>query len=137
MVANGEDIFSEESCNGVHLQLQQLSLHVNFYVLPLGGCEVILRSEWLDTLDVIHWHYRQRRIEFNWKGEDYVLQGLTSEQITIPEAGKEGKEIKKRKMLYMIQVKSHLAAANEEGTKAKPEMHPDMEILIHKYDSIF
>ena len=49
---------------------------LDFNVLHLGGCEVILGTQWLSTLGVISWNFRLLTMEFMHLGKRVFLKGL-------------------------------------------------------------
>ena len=49
---------------------------LDFNVLHLGGCEVILGTQWLSTLGVISWNFRLLTMEFLYLGKRVFLKGL-------------------------------------------------------------
>ena len=56
-VANGEEILSEGKCTYVCLILQGNTFCSEFFVLTLGGCDVVLGVQWLRTLGPIVWDF--------------------------------------------------------------------------------
>lgn len=50
IVANGAKIPFEGCCHSVPFRLQGHSIVTNFYLLTLGGCDIVLGVEWLRTL---------------------------------------------------------------------------------------
>ena len=47
VVSNGERLLSPGRCNGVKLPLQGIPIEVDFFLLPLEGCDVVLGVQWL------------------------------------------------------------------------------------------
>eukprot|EP00268_Persea_americana_P035610 TRINITY_DN35107_c0_g1_i1.p1 TRINITY_DN35107_c0_g1~~TRINITY_DN35107_c0_g1_i1.p1 ORF type:complete len:133 (+),score=10.17 TRINITY_DN35107_c0_g1_i1:282-680(+) len=47
MVANGERLSSKGKCVDVTLTIQGLIVTAVFFLLPLGGCDVVLGAHWL------------------------------------------------------------------------------------------
>ena len=63
-VADGTIIKTLGSCHGVNITLQGHRFVLDFNVLHLGGCEVILGTQWLSTLGVISWNFQLLTMEF-------------------------------------------------------------------------
>ena len=57
MVASGERLTSLGKCKQTQLSLQGNSIFVDFYLLPLEGCDVVLGAQWLSTLGPIEWDF--------------------------------------------------------------------------------
>ena len=45
-------------------------------VLPLGGCDVVLGTQWLYTLGLIQWDFQHLTMEFVLDGKPVLLKGL-------------------------------------------------------------
>ena len=52
-VANGEVLRTHGLCKDVSIGLQGYQFFVQLHVLPMGGCDLILGTQWLSTLRVI------------------------------------------------------------------------------------
>ena len=50
MVADGKKIENVGKCHKVKLQMQEYNLESYFFVVPLGGFDVVLGIQWLQTL---------------------------------------------------------------------------------------
>ena len=75
-VADGTVLKTLGSCHGVNITLQGQKFVLDFNVLHLGGCEVILGTQWLSTLGVISWNFRLLTMEFMHLGKRVFLKGL-------------------------------------------------------------
>lgn len=56
-VANGATIQSEGRCSSVPIKVQGNLILTDLYVIPLGGCDVVLGVTWLRTLGPILWDF--------------------------------------------------------------------------------
>ena len=61
---------------------------LDFNVLHLGDCEVILGTQWLSTLGVISWDFQLLTMEFLHLGKRMFLKGLQPASSTISDASK-------------------------------------------------
>ena len=50
MVADGKKIDNVGKCHKVKLQMQEYNLESDFFVLPLGGIDMVLGIQWLQIL---------------------------------------------------------------------------------------
>jgi hypothetical protein len=76
-VANGERIRSEGRCNGVQVCLNKAEFVIEFFLIPMEGCEVVLGAQWLQVLGPILWDFSKLNMKFMWKGNEVELWGLT------------------------------------------------------------
>jgi hypothetical protein len=56
-VANGATIQSELRTDSILLKVQGNTIVTNFYIITLGGCDIVLGVEWLQTLGPILWDF--------------------------------------------------------------------------------
>ena len=85
-VANGIIIKTLGSCLGVTITIQGYQFVIDFNVLHLGGCEVVLGTQWLSTLGEISWDFQLLTMKFMYLGKRVFLQGLQTAPSTISEA---------------------------------------------------
>ena len=48
----------------------------NLHVLTLGGCDVVLGTQWLCTLGLISWDFKQLMMGFMYQDKQIWLQGI-------------------------------------------------------------
>ena len=53
MIANGGTLPCKGKCRNVHISIGDYNLCSNMFAMPLGGCDVILGTQWLRTLGPI------------------------------------------------------------------------------------
>ena len=53
MVDNGQVINTKGECKEVKFIMQGLHMKVNFNLLELGGCGIMLGTQWLSTLGMM------------------------------------------------------------------------------------
>ncbi|KAK0595142.1 hypothetical protein LWI29_003937 [Acer saccharum] len=78
VVANGKKLASKGLCKGIRLVIQGVPMEVDFYLLPLGGYDVILGAQWLRLLGPILWDFNKLLIKFRIKRKVLELQGEAS-----------------------------------------------------------
>ncbi|KAF5472135.1 hypothetical protein F2P56_008875 [Juglans regia] len=79
-VANGQLLESMGKCVAVPLSIQSIPFTVDFFTLPLGGCDAVLGIQWLSTLSPILWDFVNLSMQFQCNGQDISLKGLTVPQ---------------------------------------------------------
>ena len=63
-VANGDLIRTKGECKDLLLKMRGNEFMVNLHVLILGGCNVVLGTQWLCTLGLISWDFKQLMMGF-------------------------------------------------------------------------
>ena len=64
MVANGSTLPCKEKCCSVCISIVDYSLRSNMFSIPLGGCSMILGTQWLCTLGPILWDFAELWMHF-------------------------------------------------------------------------
>jgi len=82
-VANGDSLCSTGKCVDITFHIQGNTYHTDFYVLTLGGCDIVLGVQWLSTLGLILWAFVKLRMEFNLLDSRHVLQGITPTKVSL------------------------------------------------------
>jgi hypothetical protein len=82
-VANGATILSEGRCKSVSLRVQGHSITIDFYLIPLGGCDVVLGVEWLRTLGPILWDFFSMTMQFGQGSNLTLFKGLNPTGLTM------------------------------------------------------
>ncbi|KAJ0103623.1 hypothetical protein Patl1_06047 [Pistacia atlantica] len=72
-VANGDTLFSIGKCEDIQFHMQGNTFRIDFYVLTLGECDIVLGVQWLRTLGPILWDFVQLRMEFSLLDFKHVL----------------------------------------------------------------
>uniref|UniRef100_A0A2N9EMM8 RNA-directed DNA polymerase n=1 Tax=Fagus sylvatica TaxID=28930 RepID=A0A2N9EMM8_FAGSY len=75
-VANGQVIRTLGECKEVKFKMQGLHLKLTFNLLKLGRCGIVLGTQWLSTLRVISWDFKNLVMGFMHEGKQVWLQGL-------------------------------------------------------------
>ena len=75
-IANGDLIKTQGVCEEVPILLLGHEFLVHLHVLPMGGCDLVLGTQWLGTFGVIQWDFKLLTISHNHR--QVLLQGLRS-----------------------------------------------------------
>ena len=76
MVANGSTLPCKGKCYNVCISIGDYKLCSNMFSMPLGGCDVILGTQWLRTLGPILWDFAELWMQFFVNGKKHTLKGL-------------------------------------------------------------
>lgn len=69
---------------------------MDFFLLELVGCDVVLGVQWLQTLGTISWNFKRLTMQFNHHEQDVVLQGMMSTQLLEESSCSEINKLKKK-----------------------------------------
>jgi hypothetical protein len=82
-VTNGARVTSEGRCHSISLKIQGHLFKADFYVLPLGGYNMILGVEWLQTLGPVLWDFQLMTMAFDQESHRITLHGLHPSGFTL------------------------------------------------------
>jgi hypothetical protein len=70
-VANGDRIPCSGLCSAAAIAIDQEAFHIDFYVVPLAGYEMVLGCHWLRTLSLVLWDFENLAMSF-WRVDHRV-----------------------------------------------------------------
>lgn len=109
-MANGQAVECEGKITVVPLQIQVNVYSIDFFILTLGGCDVVLGVQWLRGLGPILWDFSQFCMEFFIERTQRKLQGMSStgkSMIKGENFGKVYRQFKKSLVIQLIDVETH------------------------------
>ncbi|XP_026410459.1 uncharacterized protein LOC113305656 [Papaver somniferum] len=77
-VANGAKTTSTGICQQFQWTIRHQPFYVDFRLLPLGGCDLVLGEDWLRILGDITFNLAKLSISFLHNGQELTLQGTTT-----------------------------------------------------------
>ena len=77
MIANGRAMECGGRCENMQLQMGDYSLKIHMLSIDLGGCDIFLVVEWLQTLGPIIMDFNDLYMSFQQTGNHYTLEGIT------------------------------------------------------------
>lgn len=78
-VANGEVIQSHMQCDGFKWKMQKQNFSITVRVIPLGGCDVVLSMQWLESLGSVQMDFKQKIMTFQGETGLVTLKGLSNQ----------------------------------------------------------
>lgn len=82
-IANDDLLQCGGHCKKQPIKIQGNLFSSSCYVLPLGGCDMVLGVSWLSTLGPIVWDFSQLTMEFSWKTHKISLKGIGVGGLTV------------------------------------------------------
>ncbi len=112
-VVNGQVIRTLGESKEMKFKMQGLYLKLTFNLLDLEGCSIVLGTQWLSTLGVISWDFKNLVMRFKHEGKQMWLQGL-KESPNMIQGSKDFKSKATMKGLLLQIVLRELVALKEE-----------------------
>ena len=93
MVANGGTINFSGKCHNIKLTMGEYVLNILMLSIPMGGVDVVLGVQWLQSLGMITFNFQELFLKFFWEGKEFELRGI---------AGKLGNIIRSNGMTKLL-----------------------------------
>lgn len=77
-IANGDSIICLGKVEVVSLKVQGHSILTDFYIIALGGCDIVLGVQWLKTLGPVLWDFSRMTVQYTHLEIPTLLMGLSS-----------------------------------------------------------
>ena len=74
---------SQGCCRHVQLKVGQYNCYSDLFVLPLGGCDVVLGVQWLSTVSPVLWDFKNLTMEFQVGPHQFKLTHCAPSQSSI------------------------------------------------------
>ncbi|KAJ0028630.1 hypothetical protein Pint_35011 [Pistacia integerrima] len=126
--ANGDKLSSEGKCSNTKLSVQDIPIVTDFYLLPLGGCDIVLGTFWLQTLGPIVWDFSRLSMKFSLKGNSHTLTGATTKDISILDCHSLEKSSKRGVIVSLCSIQ-------EPDTYPTP--HPLLQKVLNDFHDVF
>ena len=93
MIANGGTINCSGRCHNIKLSMGEYVLTSPMLSIPMGGADVVLGVQWLQSLGTIAFNFQELFIRFSTEGKEVELRGI---------AGKPGNIISSNGMTKLL-----------------------------------
>ncbi|KAF8409204.1 hypothetical protein HHK36_005278 [Tetracentron sinense] len=130
-VANGDQLPCSGRCLNVEMVIQGVLISADFYLLGLGGCDVVLGAQWLQKLGPITWDFTNLTMDFNLGKKSCSFKGENSKELEFLN-NKEAK-LKKRELQKKKKKKEEIEMENGSkkwGFRANKELTTVSDITI-------
>lgn len=74
-VANGSHLVSQYECPGFSWKIGDKEFKNGIRTLPMGGYDLVLGVDWLGSLGLVTFDYKNLTLQFEYKGQKVTLQG--------------------------------------------------------------
>ena len=142
-ITNGNHLRCQFICKGLEWRLQDAMFKSNVWILTLGGCDMVLRVQWLKGLGILKWDFAKLIMEFNLNSKHYVLTALRNQDIKTFTEPINRRLLAFSSQLYMLQL-IHLrdSTTNSLGEFIKMDSTPEpipecITVLINQFASMF
>jgi hypothetical protein len=76
MAADGKTINCVGKCHNINLSMGEYVLKSPMIAIPMGGADVLLGIQWLQSLGTISFNFQELFMKFFWEGKEFELRGI-------------------------------------------------------------
>ena len=77
MVADGGTMNCLGKFHNINIVMGEYVLNSPMIDLPMGGVDVFLGVQWLESLGIVDFNIQKLFMKFSWEGKEYELNGIT------------------------------------------------------------
>jgi hypothetical protein len=131
MIADGGTINFSRKFNKINLTMGEYVMNSLMISIPMGGADVVLRIQWLQSLGTVAFNFQELFMKFSLEGKEIELRGIT---------GKPGKVIISNGMTKLLK-KGHQGVIAQlcslDVQTYKPSIPQDLQGIIDKNSKVF
>jgi hypothetical protein len=131
MIADGGTINFSRKCNKINITMGEYITNSPMIVIPMGGVDVVLGIEWLQSLGTMAFNFQELFMKFSLEGKEVELRGIT---------GKPEKVIISKGMKKLLK-KGHQGVSEKlcplYVQTSKPSLPEDLQGIIDKNSKVF
>lgn len=71
MIADGEIINSSRKFHKITFTMGEYVLNSPMVAIPMGGVDVVLGVQWLQSLGTMDFNFQELFMNFSWKGKEF------------------------------------------------------------------
>nr|GEU89435.1 hypothetical protein [Tanacetum cinerariifolium] len=131
-VANGQVMSSLYECKGFTWTLQGVEFTSDVFILPLGGCELVLGVQWLSILGDIKWNFKDLIMDFVYNYRRMVLRGTQKAALQRFSGKRQSKEISNGQVLCVYP--NTMFSMSQTTTSP---LCSQITELLHSYQDVF
>lgn len=122
IVANGGTINCFGKCHNIKLTMGEYSFNIPMLSIPMGGVNVILGVQWLQSLGAIAFNFQELFLKFFSEGKEVELQGITGKPGKIIDSNVMKNVLKKEQQGLIAQLCSLQVQAMEYDIKHQQQV---------------
>ena len=86
IIAGRDKLHSGGLCRSVPIKCQGTNIVTDFHILPIGGCQMVLGVDWLQTLDELTLNFKNQSVKFSTGGRVWELKGVQAGAVELVQA---------------------------------------------------
>lgn len=109
------------------MESERVNVCADVFLIPLGGCDLVLCVQWFSTLGKVQFDFTAHTIDFCWKGKQILLRGAVTTPFSTVDSKKMHKTLQVAGELSMMQV--FALHKDDNGTWPQVNVIPSTTVL--------
>jgi hypothetical protein len=131
MIADGGTINCSRKCNKINITMGEYVMNSPMIVIPMGGADVILEIQWLQSLGTMDFNFQELFMKFSLEGKEIELKGITRKLSKVISSNGMKKLLKKEHQGVIAQLCSLDVQTSD------PSIPIDLQGIIDKHSKVF
>ena len=131
MIADGGTINFSGKCNKINLTMGEYVMNIPMISIPIGGADVVLGIEWLQSLGTMDFNFQELFMKFSLEGNEIELRGITGKLSKVISSNGMPKLLKKGHQGVIAQL------CSLDVQTSKPSIPLDLQGIIDKNSKVF
>ena len=125
-------------CKDFKWTLHSTEFRSEVYLLPLGSCDLVLGVQWLATLGIIKWDFKQLKMEFSYDNKVHILRGIRGTKLQLVSHKGLPKAIQNAGHLFMLQgLPQEITSSQGAEQSTLHAVAEDMATLLGQFEDVF
>jgi len=130
MVANGGTINFSRKCHNIKLSMEEYVLTSPMLSIPMGGADVVLGVQWLQSLGTVAFNFQELFMKFYVKGREVELRGIVGKPRNIISSNGMTKLLKKEQRGVIAQL------CSLDVSTSKSSISPDLQKVLDNHSKV-
>jgi hypothetical protein len=131
MIADGGTINCSGKCNKINLTMGGYVMNSPMIAIPMGGADVVLGIQWLQSLGTMDFNFQELFIKFSLEGKEIELRGIIGKPTKVISSNDMKKLLKKEHKGVIAQL------CSLDVQTSKPSIPLDIQGIIDNHSKVF
>ena len=118
-------------CHNIKLSMGEYVLNSPMISIPMGGADVVLRVQWLQSLGTISFNFQEFFMKLFWEGKEFELRSIEGKPCKIINSHSISKLLNKQERGVIAQL------CSLDVQTLKLAISPDLQKVLDKYSKVF
>ena len=133
-IRGGDTLHSAGKCEKVQVLCQVVTITTDFHILHIGGYQMVLGVEWLQTLDELTLNFQSQRMRLTKEGKAWEFKGIEAKAMELVPAKMMDKSVLQNAKGWVLYI---YHKDDEVKTCWDTISHPQLKDLYQEFSELF